>query len=146
MTLPELNGWAPTAIVARRLGVTPATVRRRASKGLLQSIPNPLGPGALYREIDPGRPALPAMGGQAGQTAREPHHGAVRMMVRDDRYVLGLLPASGVQVARSAGLARGTAYRRLRRLERWGLARRAEVVPPGPQGGRPEVVWRVTSG
>lgn len=142
MTIPELHGWAPAAVVARRAGVTSSTIRRRAARGVYETIPNPLGPGALYRDATPGRPGLPEMGGQPGQTAKQPHREAIRGMVRDDRYVLGLLPASGVQVARASGLSRGGAHRRLRRLERWGLVRRAETLPPGPCGGRPEIVWR----
>lgn len=142
MSLPELHGWAPAAVVARRLGVTSSTVRRRAARGVYETIPNPLGPGALYRDAPSERPALRPGGGQAGQTPNQPHHEAIRGMVRDDRYVLGLLPASGVQVARAAGLSRGGAHRRLRRLERWGLVRRAETIPPGPCGGRPEIMWR----
>lgn len=142
MTLPELHGWLPAVVMARRLGVTPSTIRRRALRGAYDVIPNPLAHGSLYREKTSAGTGGRISGGEAGQTPNQLHHAAVRGMVRDDRYVLALLPASGAQIARAAGLSRGGAHRRLKRLERWGLVRRAEVVPSGRCGGRPAIVWR----
>ena len=143
MSLPELHGWMPAAVLARREQVTPSTIRRRAARGAYDVIPNPLGPGALYREKSPSGPAPRPEGGSAGQTPIQLHHGAVRGLVRDDRYVLALLPGTAPQIARAAGLSRGGVYRRLRRLERWSFLRCGEAVPPGRRGGRPSYVWTV---
>lgn len=145
MSLPELHGWMPAAVLARREGVTASTVRRRASRGAYDVIPNPLGPGALYREKSAGGPHPRSKGVEAGQTPNQLHHGAVRGLARDDRYVLALLPGAAPQIAREAGLSRGGVYRRLRRMERWGLVRCGESVPSGRRGGRPSYVWSAVS-
>lgn len=140
--LPELHGWLPTGAMAQRLGISPTTVRRRGREGLLEVAPNPLGRGALYRENPPMRPDLRAGGGSAGQTPNELRLVAIHGLSREDRLTLGQLPSSAPRIARALGLPRSTVYRQLRRLERWGFARRCPPRPSGRRGGRPEVPWR----
>jgi hypothetical protein len=142
LAAPDLRGWLPPAALARRLGVSPSTVRRRGSRGLLESIPNPLGPGALYRASE--RNPAHAMGSPtAGRTNRENlGSGAMRSLRRLDRLALAQLPASTTELARAVGLSKGSAARCLERLERAGFAERSDERCRGPRGGRPEIVWR----
>lgn len=145
MSLPELHGWLPASALARREGVSPSTIRRRAARGAYDVIPSPLGPGALYREkgADPaGWSVTPPPGFVA---VAPPRSAVIRSVGPRDRLVLGVLPASVSGIASHLTLSRGTAGRALARLERVGLACPAEVMPSGPKGGRPAVIWKAVA-
>jgi len=144
--LPELHGWLPARVVAAREGVAASTVRSWAARDLIDAIPNPVGPGRLYRVRTPiptqsmheHPERLPAV----SRSVSVP----IRVVRGPDLIALDHLPRSAAQVAAALGVCHGTASRRLNRLERAGLAERSEQVPPGPRGGRPAIIWRPTDG
>jgi hypothetical protein len=133
-------------MLARRLGVAPSTVRRRAARGLIQAIPNPIGPGALYHANGANPTEDTTTPSLHGRNRDNPDSMPARGLHRDDGYVLTVLPSTATQVAQEAGLSEAAALRCLERLERAGLVWRAEKIPPGRNGGRPAQVWRVTGG
>ncbi len=139
---PSLEGWATARVLARRLGCSPETVRRRAARGLLEALPNPLGSGAIYRAHTPARPVAAAEGGRPRRTAGNPRSVAVRRLRSGDGAVLACLPCTTSDVAAELGLRSSSAMRVLERLEREGFAVRDGVESSGPRGGRPSVWWR----
>lgn len=143
MSLPELHGWAPAAVVARRLAVTASTVRRRASKGALDVIPNPIGAGALYREKEPTHPLARREGGTAGANRANSVSVDVRGMGRAFGVALEIEAVGVAEIVRELGSARSTAHRTLCRMEERGFLRSAGELPSGPRGGRPRKIWTV---
>ena len=142
MSLPDLHGWLPASVLARREGVSASTIRRRAERGLYEVTANPLGPGALYRDKGSTHiqtPVEPATGFRAVYAGLSRAMGAVR---RDDALALVHLPASATGLADALGVSCRTASRMLYRLNRAGLAEPDELVRPGPRGGRPRILWR----
>lgn len=142
MTLPELHGWLPARVLAAREGVAPSTVRGWASRDLIDAIPNPVGPGRLYRVRTPTSSDDARGGSERLPPVSRAASGPIRAVRGPDLIALDHLPRSAAEVAAALGVCHGTATRRLTRLERAGLAERGETVPPGPRGGRPAIVWR----
>lgn len=145
MTLPDLHGWATARMLARRLGVRPDTVRARARRGVLERVPNPLGPGALYRSRPPDTGGDTGKAPKAERTEGNPASVKMRGLRSDDGYALTLLPATTARVASELGVSDGAAWKTLGRLERAGLARRGGTIAPGRQGGRPAQMWEARS-
>lgn len=142
MTLPDLHGWLPAAALARREGVAPSTIRRRAARGAFDVIPNPLGPGALYRPAE-AHPTDESSAPPGARTNREnPPREVVRGLSAVDRLSLAQGEVSVTSIARDLGVSKGTAHRTIERMEARGFLRPAGEVPPGPRGGRPRKVWR----
>lgn len=141
MTLPELHGWFPARAHARREGVSPSTIRRRAAQGAYDVIPNPVGSGALYRE----KWANPSESPMGAATARENRENPPAVVLRDlsavERLTFGAGQVSVTSLAEELGVSKGTAHRTLCRMESRGYLRRLGEARPGPRGGRPRVIW-----
>lgn len=142
MNLPELHGWLPASALARREGVSPSTIRRRAVSGAYDVIPNPLGAGALYRPVG-ARPSPVSRAADPSGTYRENLPGeVVRGLSAVDRLTLGQGEVCASLIARELGVSKGTAHRTIGRMEARGFLRFVGEVPSGPRGGRPRKVWR----
>ena len=141
MTLPELHGWLPASALARREGVSPSTIRRRAVSGAYDVIPNPLGAGALYRPAgaDPSYLSIPVCA--SGPNRANPVAVVVRDLSAVERLTLGQGQVSVTELAGELGLSRATAHRTLCRMEQRGYLRRLGESRPGPRGGRPRIIW-----
>lgn len=145
MSLPELHGWLPAAALARREGVSPTTIRRRAAKGAFDVIPNPIGPGALYRAQGAHLHHATDSPGDARTNRENPASVDLRALTRTDRLAFGLGDVSTTDIARELGVSKGTAHRTLCRMEAAGLMARAGQLPSGPRGGRPRTIWRAAT-
>lgn len=137
---PDLRGWETSSGLAARLGVCPSTIRRRAVLGLLEAIPNPVGPGSLYHEKDPLNPLARPDGKIRRPTAANSSSDELPRVRADDARLLRLLPGSAPSIASDAGEPRSTVAGRLRRLERAGLVTSSTGLPRSC-GGRPPILW-----
>lgn len=142
-TLPQMHGWLPARAHARREGVSPSTIRRRAAQGAYDVIPNPVGCGALYRE----KCAYPSESPVEASTARENRDNPPAVVLRDlsavERLTFGLGTISATSLTEELGLSNGAAHRTLERMEERGVLRRLGEARPGPRGGRPRTLWTV---
>ena len=105
---PDLRGWLPTSAMARRLGVSPRTVRRRAASGLLDALPNPLGVGAIYRQKRGMQGETPCAAQNGATGAANARQTPMRPLAPTDRIVLVLLPSTSPVIAAELGIARSS--------------------------------------
>lgn len=141
--LPELHGWLPARACARKKGVSPSTIRRKAAAGVYDVIPNPIGPGALYRPRHLETSECMDAAEDSWTNGKNQPAVVLRDLSALDRLTFGQGQVSVTSLARELGVSKGAAHRTLHRMEARGILRRVGETRPGPQGGRPRVIWTV---